>query len=174
MARAIFRFSLAKLLKFRILREKLERSKLEGLKADLAREQGTLADLRAREARIIEKLTPQKGATIDPDEFLRLERWLETVGQQIRRQEGKVEQARQNVATQQQVVNEALKDVKVLEKLEEQQREEHRLEQLRLEQVLLDDLAAQQFIRRGAEGRRIRQEHVATLDEAAFAQEARS
>lgn len=147
MARTTFRFRLAKLLDIRRTKEQLERQKLLAAQAALRIEQGKLQELKGREAELVDRMVPRPGSTMDVDERWGIERFLVEHRKSITTQGWNVDEAQGKVDAQATVLKQAGIDVKVLEKLEEKQREEHRLEQLAAEAVFLDDLSGQQYIR---------------------------
>lgn len=150
-----FVFRLARLLKVRRIDEKREIAKLAAAEAKLRSEQHTLDGMLRYEQELVAKLRLEVGAEIDVHERWQYERMLDRHRTTtIPAQRQCVQAAEQAVVQQQLALAEARKKVKVLEKLEEKQREEHRVELLHEEQVFLDDVAGQQFVRAEMEAQR--------------------
>jgi flagellar FliJ protein len=147
MARTSFKFRLAKLLDVRRTKESLERQKLLVVQEALAVEVRKMNALRQREADLLDRMVPKAGQPLDIDDRWACERYLVQVRKDIEVQGWNVTEAQEKVVAQEAVLRQAGIDVKVLEKLEEKQREEHRLEQLAEQAVFMDDLAGQQYLR---------------------------
>lgn len=147
MARKRFAFRLQRLLKVREIRERQAQQELVRRRIVLQQREAELAQLHAQADEMARKLETRPGETIDLHERLTTEYFLRRKHQEIELFQPKVDQARRDVEEQVPVVTKTGIDVKVLEKLEEKQREEFREETLRDEAIFLDDIAGQQYIR---------------------------
>lgn len=152
MARSAFRFRLERLLDVRVMREKQAQQELQARRQQVVAEEQRLVQMQQEELRLrAEQKEPfRRGDDLYQFQMRRhfLEKSIdESIKEQVG-QQGRIQQAKDAVVQQQDVVRQRGIDVKALEKLKEKQREEHRLEQLREEGLFMDDLAGQGFLRR--------------------------
>lgn len=170
MARTAFRFRLERLLDVRIMREKQAQQELQARRQQVVAEEQRLATMQQEEQRLrAEQKEPfRRGDDLYQFQMRRhfLEKAIEESVDAQATQRGRIEQAKQAVVEQQEVVKQRGIDVKALEKLKEKQREEHRLEQLREEGLFLDDLAGQGFLRRRTHAAHVAAEEAAARDAA--------
>lgn len=152
MARTAFRFRLERLLDVRIMREKQAQQELQARRQQVVAEEQRLVEMQSEEIRLREeqKAPLERGGDLYQFQMRRhfLEKAIVENVQGQEQQQGRIQQAKDAVVQQQDVVKQRGIDVKALEKLKEKQREEHRLEQLREEGLFMDDLAGQGFLRR--------------------------
>ncbi len=152
MARSAFRFRLERLLDVRVMREKQAQQELQARRQQVVTEEQRLVEMQGEEQRLRQeqKQPLERGGDLYQFQMRRhfLEKAIVDSMQSQDQQRGRIEQAKQAVVEQQDVVKQRGIDVKALEKLKEKQREEHRLEQLREEGLFMDDLAGQGFLRR--------------------------
>lgn len=170
MARTTFRFRLERLLDVRIMREKQAQQELQARRQQVAAEEQRLAEMQEEEIRLREEQKEpfRRGDDLYQFQMRRhfLERAIEDSVKDQTTQHGRVQQAKDAVLAQQEVVKQRGIEVKALEKLQDKQREEHRLEQLREEGLFLDDLAGQGFLRRRSHAAIVAAEEQATRDAA--------
>lgn len=165
MARSAFRFRLERLLDVRVMREKQAQQELQARRQQVVAEEQRLVQMQQEELRLREeqKLPLQPGEDLYQFQMRRhfLEKSIEQNVQGQTSQHGRIQQAKDAVVQQQQVVKQCGIDVKALEKLKEKQREEHRLDQLREEGLFMDDLAGQGFLRRQKQAQLVEAEEAA-------------
>jgi flagellar export protein FliJ len=133
------------------MREKQAQAELLTRKANLAREQQTLVQMQQVERDLVARMDTTPGQLLDIADRIATAYALEQHRKAITQQERVIVQHEGYVAEQQLVLKQASIDVKALERLSEKHKEEFRLEQASAEAVFLDDLATQQFIRKGVE-----------------------
>ena len=152
MARSSFKFRLERLLDVRVMREKQAQQELQARRQQVVAEEQRLVQMQGEEVRLREeqKAPLERGGDLYQFQMRRhfLEKAIVENVQGQEAQHGRIQQAKDAVVEQQEVVKQRGIDVKALEKLKEKQREEHRLEQLREEGLFMDDLAGQGFLRR--------------------------
>ena len=152
MARSAFRFRLERLLDVRVMREKQAQQELQARRQQVLNEEQRLQEMQQEELRLREeqKAPFQRGEDLYQFQMRRhfLEKAIDENVKEQTNQHGRIQQAKDAVVQQLEVVKQRGIDVKALEKLKEKQREEHRLEQLREEGLFMDDLAGQGFLRR--------------------------
>lgn len=152
MARSAFKFRLERLLDVRVMREKQAQQELQARRQQVVAEEQRLQQMQGEELRLREeqKQPLERGGDLYQFQMRRhfLEKSIVDNVQGQEAQHGRIQQAKDAVVQQQDVVKQRGIDVKALEKLKEKQREEHRLEQLREEGLFMDDLAGQGFLRR--------------------------
>jgi flagellar export protein FliJ len=134
------------------MREKQAQQELQARRQQVISEEQRLVQMQAEEVRLREEQKQPFQRGDDLYEFQMRRHFLEgaikeSMQEQVS-QEGRIQQAKDAVVQQQEVVKQRGIDVKALDKLKEKQREEHRLEQLREEGLFMDDLAGQGFLRR--------------------------
>lgn len=144
-----FHFSLQKLMDFR--EQELDRQKntLSALQAELKRLNDGTEELRLKTAQASEELEQvcARGAQIG-DIALR-KRYIISLQQEIHRMELLAQQKQQEVSAQLDVVVEATKDVKTLEKLEEKQREEYAHKEGKENELFIEEFVSGQTVRAG-------------------------
>ena len=160
MARTSFKFRLERLLDVRIMREKQAQQELQARRHQVVAEEQRLVQMQSSELQLREEQKVPFGRGDDLYQFQMRRHFLEkaidaNVAEQTN-QHGRIQQAKDAVVQQLEIVKQCGIDVKALEKLKEKQREEHRVEQLREEGLFLDDLAGQGFLRR-----RVQAAHIA-------------
>jgi flagellar export protein FliJ len=168
-ARSSFKFRLERLLDVRIMREKQAQQELLARRQQVVAEEQRLLQMQAHEVdlRQQQKEPFKRGDDLYEFQMRRhfLEQAIDECVKEQTTQHGRIEQAKQAVVEQLEVVKQRGIDVKALEKLKEKQKEEHRLEQLREEGLFMDDLAGQGFLRRRVQAGRV------AIEEAAIEQE---
>lgn len=144
-----FHFSLQKLMDFR--EQELDRQKntLSALQAELKRLNDGTEELRLKTAQASAELEQvcARGAQIG-DIALR-KRYIISLQQEIHRMELLAQQKQQEVSAQLDVVVEATKDVKTLEKLEEKQREEYAHREGKENELFIEEFVSGQTVRAG-------------------------
>lgn len=144
-----FHFSLQKLMDYR--EQELDRQKntLSALQAELRQLHENTRELREKVAQASAELEQvcARGATIS-DISLR-KRYIISLQQEIHRMELLSQQKQQEVNAQLDVVVEATKDVKTLEKLEEKQREEYAHMEGRENELFIEEFVSGQTVRAG-------------------------
>ncbi|MCW2922561.1 MAG: Flagellar FliJ protein [Thermoleophilia bacterium] len=134
------------------MREKQAQQELQARRQQVMAEEHRLVEMQHEEVQLREeqKLPLARGGDLYQFQMRRhfLEKAIVENVQGQEQQHGRIQQAKDAVVQQQDVVKQRGIDVKALEKLKEKQREEHRLEQLREEGLFMDDLAGQGFLRR--------------------------
>jgi flagellar protein FliJ len=159
MARSSFKFRLERLLDVRVMREKQAQQELQARRQQVVAEEQRLVQMQQHEISLREQQKEPFRRGDDLYEFQMRRHFLEQAinenVQEQTNQHGRIEQARQAVVEQQDVVRQRGIDVKALEKLKDKQKEEHRLDQLREEGLFMDDLAGQGFLRRRTQAARI-------------------
>lgn len=170
MARSAFRFRLERLLDVRIMREKQAQQELQARRQQVLNEEQRLVEMQGEEMRLRteQKLPYQRGEDLYQFEMRRhfLEKAIDENVKEQTTQHGRIQQAKDAVVQQLEVVKQRGIDVKALEKLKEKQREEHRLEQLREEGLFMDDLAGQGYLRRQKHAAMVAAEEAAAKDAA--------
>jgi flagellar export protein FliJ len=170
-ARSAFRFRLERLLDVRVMREKQAQQELQARRQQVVAEEQRLVQMQGEESRLREQQKEPFRRGDDLYQFQMRRHFLEeAIKQSVQdqtAQHGRIQEAKNRVVEQQQVVKQAGIDVKALEKLKEKQREEHRLDQLREEGLFMDDLAGQGFLRRRTQEARIRAEDAEAAGDAA-------
>ncbi len=170
MARSAFRFRLERLLDVRVMREKQAQQELQARRQQVAAEEQRLVEMQGDEIRLREeqKQPLERGGDLYQFQMRRhfLEKSIVENVQEQEQQHGRIQQAKDAVIEQQEVVKQRGIDVKALEKLKEKQREEHRLEQLREEGLFMDDLAGQGFLRRRTKAAMVAAEEAAAREAA--------
>lgn len=163
MAARSFTFRLQRLLDIRIMREKQARQELLARQAQVAVEEQRLDVLNAEAEALQDRMTPRVGEVVDFDE-IRMCSWaLRAKQEEQAAQIQRIDQARQRVIEQQEVLQQRGIEVKALEKLKDKQHDEFKQELLAEQAVFLDDLASQQFIRRSVEAEHHAAEQPANL-----------
>lgn len=142
---AVFRFSLAPLLRLRLHAEEQKKRALgEAMRAQEAAE----AALRQHELERDQAIAQSEGKPIfDPQERRQLGIFLYHLGVRIENAEAKVGEAKAGVAAATEALRQAVQQRKMLERLRELREGEHRLAESRHEQKALDEHAAH-FLRR--------------------------
>lgn len=144
-----FHFSLQKLMDFR--EQELDRQKntLSALQAELRQLHESARELREKVAQASAELEQvcARGAQIS-DISLR-KRYIISLQQEIHRMELLSQQKQQEVNAQLDVVVEATKDVKTLEKLEEKQREEYAHMEGKENELFIEEFVSGQTVRAG-------------------------
>lgn len=168
MARTAFRFRLERLLDVRIMREKQAQQELQARRQQVVAEEQRLEQMQSDELRLrAEQKAPfQRGDDLYQFQMRRhfLEKAIDDNVKEQGSQHGRIQQAKDAVVAQQEVVKQRGIEVKALEKLKEKQREEHRLDQLREEGLFMDDLAGQGFLRRRRQAALVAAEEAASRE----------
>jgi flagellar export protein FliJ len=167
MARTSFKFRLERLLDVRVMREKQAQQELQARRLQVTAEEQRLVQMQGEEIRLRDEQKEPFKRGDDLYQFQMRRHFLEKaidekVAEQVS-QHGRIQQAKDAVIEQMDVVKQRGIDVKALDKLKEKQKEEHRLEQLREEGLFMDDLAGQGFLRRKGIAARVALEEAADL-----------
>lgn len=143
-----FSFRLEKVLELRRSREDEELRRLKALEGELYQYHTAFSAVTKKTLEIEDELRrlKQKGESLHTWGIYF--RHLAHLRDELRELQAKIEDCRQRISQQREVVIEATKDRKVLENLRERQLAAYELEQRRKEQHILDDIAGQLYQRK--------------------------
>jgi len=114
----------------------------------LALEMGKLSDLRRRETQCVSELMRLQVGRVNAGEVQRCHRYLQQLGGTIKEQDKLVKEISIRVEMLRKMLIEAEKERKILEKLDEKDREEFLRALSKKEQELLDEVGINKFVQR--------------------------
>lgn len=144
-----FRFTLQTVHNVREMRQEKEEIVLSEMRAEINRAISDLENIQRLRLDAIENYTLKlkKGEPMNPFEMELHTNHLRSLDRLIQEVEAKIEEKKQVCARQSEIVADAGRQVKITERLRENQRSRHRLENERLEQNALDELVSANFAR---------------------------
>lgn len=144
-----FQFTLQTVHNVREMRQEKEEIVLSEMQAEINRAIADLAKIEKIRLDAIENYTlkMKRGEPMNPFEMELHTNHLRAIDQLIREVQLKIEEKKQACAHQSQIVAHAGREVKITERLRENQHARHRLEQERREQTALDELVSANFAR---------------------------
>lgn len=140
-----FRFPLESVLQYRVAMEEQNTQKLHAARDSLRRQQENLSEYREE---LQWRQQAQAGGKVELAKALLQAAYLEVLEETIRRQDGVVAKATEEVFRRQGEVVQAMRDRQVLENLKDRRRLEYDYAAGREEQRVLDDIGGAAFVRR--------------------------
>jgi flagellar FliJ protein len=123
-------------------REEMEKRKLAETKREELKGREELQQLGERNREAIESIGRRMSGAMNPGEMTLQYKYVQMLRANIKRQEGKVQEAEANTGKQREVLLGASRDKKVLEKLREKKWDAYMRELSREEQGFLDEVAS--------------------------------